>query len=173
MKAKSILMVIAPKGFRDEELLVPKKIFEDAGNSVTIASIKTGTATGKLGAKVKVDTNISDVSASDFDAVIFVGGGGVEEYGLHLNKDIHELAREASSKERITAAICIAPMILAEAGILKGKDVTTFPSSEDFVKKRGANLTHKLVCVDGRIVTGKGPEAAKEFGETILKMLGQ
>lgn len=169
---KSILMVIAPNRFRDEELLVPKKIFEDAGVNVTVASTRTGTATGKLGAKVKVETNIANVKADDFDAVVFVGGGGVEEYGLHQNPQLHKLAVEANNQNKVTAAICIAPMILAESGILKDRNVTTFPSSEEYITKRGGHLTHEPVSVDGKIVTGSGPEAARKFGETILKLLG-
>jgi len=169
---KSILMVIAPNRFRDEELLVPKKIFEEAGVDVTVASTRTGTATGKLGAKVNVTTNISDVKADDFDAVVFVGGGGVEEYGLHQNPLLHKLAVEANNLNKVTAAICIAPMILAESGILQDKKVTTFPSSEDYITQRDGYLTHKPVSIDGNIVTGNGPEAARKFGETILKLLG-
>ncbi|NIA03066.1 MAG: hypothetical protein GWP12_00790 [Nitrospirae bacterium] len=168
---KSILMVIAPNRFRDEELLVPKKIFEDAGVDVTVASTKTGTATGKLGAKVNVTTNISDVKADDFDAMVFVGGGGVEEYELHLNPELHKLVHDAQDQDSVTAAICIAPMILAESGILKGKNVTIFPSSEDYITQRGGNLTKKSVSVDGKIVTGNGPEAAREFAEAILRLL--
>jgi protease I len=168
---KSILMVIAPNRFRDEELLVPKKLFEDAGVDVTVASTRTGTATGKLGAKVNVMTNISDVKADDFDAVVFVGGGGVEEYDLHLNPEIHKLVHDSRNLDKVTAAICIAPMILAESGILKGKNVTTFPSSEDYITLRGGNLTKKPVTVDGKIVTGNGPDAAREFAKAILKIL--
>lgn len=164
-------MVIAPNRFRDEELLIPKKIFEDAGVEVTVASTRTGTATGKLGAKVKVETIVSDVKADDFDAVVFVGGGGVEEYELHLNPDIHKLVHAARDQDNVTAAICIAPMILAESGILKGKQVTTFPSSEEYITQRGGKLTNKPVTVDGKIVTGSGPEAAREFGKAILQIL--
>ena len=169
---KSILMVIAPNRFRDEEFLVPKKIFEDAGVDVTVASTRTGIATGKLGVKVNVETNISDVKADDFDAVVFVGGGGVEDYRLHQNPKLHNLVIEAYNQNKVTAAICIAPMILAESGILKEKNVTTFPSSEDYITQRGGHLTHESVSVDGKIVTGNGPEAARKFGETILKLLG-
>lgn len=164
-------MIIAPNRFRDEELLIPKKIFEQKGAQVTVASLRTGTAIGKLGAKIEVKTSIHDIDIKDFDAVVFVGGGGVEEYGLHLNSVIHELVRKARSLDYVTAAICIAPMILAESGILKGKNVTTFPSSEDYVRERGGNITHELVSVDGKIVTGVGPEAAEKFGETVLQII--
>lgn len=165
-------MVIAPNRFRDEELLIPKKLFEDAGHTVTIASIQTGTATGKLGTEVDVAAQISDLDIDDFDAIVFVGGGGVEEYGLHKNTHIHKLVIEARDRDKVTAAICIAPMILAESGLLRGKNVTTFPSSENYIKERGGHLTYRPVSIDGKIVTGNGPEAAREFGESILRLLG-
>lgn len=68
-------------------------------------------------------------------------------------------------------AICIAPVTLANAGILEGKRTTAFPSVESDLKARGANYTGNPVERDGKIITGSGPEAATEFGKTIVAAL--
>ena len=81
---KKILAIIASSDFRDEELLVPKGIFEKEGFSVTIASSSLDTSIGMLGAEVKPQLLIEDVSADDYDAIIFVGGGGASERPCYL-----------------------------------------------------------------------------------------
>ncbi|MCS7131535.1 MAG: DJ-1/PfpI family protein, partial [Hadesarchaea archaeon] len=83
------------------------------------------------------------------------------------------IAKDAAKKGKKVGAICIAPIILANAGVLEGKRATVW--NGDFVrmlKERGAKYTGKQVEVDGNIITANGPTAAKEFGRTIAKELG-
>jgi protease I len=75
---KTILMVVAPLNFRDEELFVPKEFFEKKGINVVVASGDSGVATGMLGGSINVDIRVSDAVARDYDAVVFVGGSGVD-----------------------------------------------------------------------------------------------
>ncbi|HQA04190.1 MAG TPA: DJ-1/PfpI family protein, partial [Thermodesulfovibrio thiophilus] len=79
-ESKKVLMIIASQNFRDEEFLTPKQIFEKAGFNVIVASSSLNTAKGTLGATVKPDILIKDVNVKTFDAVVFVGGPGAEEY---------------------------------------------------------------------------------------------
>jgi len=72
----------------------------------------------------------------------------------------------------VVGAICIAPGILARAGILKGRKATVFPSEIEALKRNGAFYTALPVVIDGRIVTASGPEAAEEFGKALVKTLG-
>jgi protease I len=116
--------------------------------------------------KVKPDVLISD-ERIDYDAIVFVGGGGASEY-FH-SPVAHALARNFYSHGKVTSAICIAPAILANAGLLKEKKATSFPSSEETLKSRGAVFTMDDVVVDGKIITGVGPEAAKRFGEKLVE----
>ncbi len=167
--SKKILMVIAQNGFRDEEYEKPKAIFKEAGYDIKTASQKEGEAEGKLGAKAKVDLAIYDVDVNQFDAVIFVGGPGVTEY-LEDQK-VLGLARNAYEAEKVVAAICIAPSILANAGILQGKNATAFPSEEENLNNNGAKYTGENVTVDGQIVTADGPDSAVEFGEEVVRIL--
>jgi len=169
LEGKNILMVIAPNNFRDEELMEPKEIFEDAGALVTIASKGTNSAKGMLGAIVTVDKDISEVKAEDYDAVVFVGGSGASVY--FNNKTAQNLAIEAYESGKIVAAICIAPSTLANAGILEGKRATAFSSEKKNLENHGAVYTGKNVEADGNIITANGPDAAAEFGQAIAKSL--
>lgn len=167
---KKVLMVIAPENFRDEELLHTREELERAGARVTVASTASP-ARGMLGARVTPDLKLEEVRVEDYDAVVFVGGVGASSYFNH--ERALSLARGAQARGKLTCAICIAPVILANAGVLEGKRATVFDG--EFVRmleSKGARYTGKSVEVDGRVVTANGPMAAREFGKTIARELG-
>ncbi len=166
---KKILMIIASQNFRDEELLIPKKLFEKEGYQVVIASSSLKPAKGMLGALVTPQILIDQVNVDDYDAIVFVGGIGAQEY-FH-NPVAHKIAREAVVKGKVLGAICLAPRILAEAGVLKGKKATVWQSEGKALEEKGAIYTGKPVEIDGKIVTGAGPFAAEEFAKAILNLL--
>jgi protease I len=169
---KKILMVIAPKDFRDEELKTPKEIFEANGAAVTVAGITKDNAKGLLGAEITPDVEISHVDAGDYNAVIFVGGPGAQEH-LWDNKEAQKLARESNKKGNITGAICLAPVVLARAGVLEGKEAAVFKSDDTKAEFESSKVkyTKKMVAVSGKIVTANGPEAAKAFALKIVEMM--
>ncbi|MFH1578198.1 MAG: DJ-1/PfpI family protein [Candidatus Omnitrophota bacterium] len=166
---KRAVMIIAENNFRDEELLEPKKILEDAGINVLVASLTQADSAGMLGAKVKPDMKLADINVEEFDAVIFVGGSGASIYWD--NPIAHKIARDAYSANRIVAAICIAPVTLAKAGLLKGKKATVWPSEAEKIKSAGAVYTAGDVERDGFIITASGPLAASMFGEEVRNAL--
>lgn len=167
--AIKVLIIVAQNGFRDEEYLKPRMILENAGAKITVASSSLNTASGMLGFRVMPDLTIDTVKVSDYQAIVFIGGIGAREY--FNNKKAHQIAIEANNAGKIISAICIAPSILANAGILKDKRATAFPSEQLNLKLKGAKYTASLVEVDNNIITAKGPEAASEFGKTIAKIL--
>jgi len=167
--AKNAVMIIAFNGFRDEEYLEPKAVLEQAGIEVTTASTEVGIATGKLGAKVNTDMLISNITASNFDAIIFIGGPG--SYSLFDNPDALSLAKEAVKKGKVLGGICAAAAILALAGVLKGIKATSFSGVADILKEKGAIYSLSGLEVDGKIVTADGPAHAKKFGEEIAKLI--
>ncbi|WP_347273563.1 DJ-1/PfpI family protein [Candidatus Kuenenia sp.] len=169
IKGKKVVMIIAKNNFRDEELLEPKAILEKNGAAVTIASSSLKESTGMLGAKVSPDILFTEIAVGDYDAVIFVGGTGSSEYWD--NPTAHTIAKEASKANKIVGAICIAPVTLAKAGLLKGKKATTYSSTVNDIKSEGANYTGEGVEKDGNIITADGPVSAKKFGEAIVKAL--
>lgn len=171
---KRVAFIIAFKNFRDEEYFVPKEILEKANIETKTISTKVGIATGAGGGEVQIDLKLDDLKISDFDAIIFIGGPGALK---HLdNKKSYEIIKATSENNKILAAICISPVILAKAGVLKNKKATVWSSVLDkspinILKNYEAIYQDKTVVVDEKIITANGPLAAKEFGETILKIL--
>ena len=166
------LFIIAQEGYQDHEYGVPKKILEDAGTEVITASKDVGPCKGKLGGTTEAEVAIADVNVSDYDAIIFVGGPGAVTY----QKDVqaHLTAQEAINREKVLGAICIAPTILAFAGVLDGKKAAVW--NEDgkqstVLEENGATFVDEQVVVDGKIITANGPEAAEAFGKKIVELL--
>jgi len=169
LSSKKVLMILAPKDFQDQEFSKPKDLLEAKGVKVTIASTTLKEAIGMYGSKVKPDILIKDAKAADYDAVVFIGGNGA--LALVDNPQALSLAIEAKKYNKVIGAICVAPMILAKAGVLEGKKSAVSSYGKSVLKKRGAVCTGKSVEIDGKIVTGSGPGAAEEFGEALIKTL--
>jgi protease I len=166
---KTILMIIAPQMFRDEEYKEPKSVFEHAGYKVVTASSQPGTAHGTKGMTAKVDLELKSVNTADYDAVVFAGGAGSRNY--YNDKEALRIARESASKGKVTASICSAGGILAYAGVLKGKKATVFPAEIELINSQGAIYSAEGVVRDGKIITSDGPANAKAFGEKIIEAL--
>jgi len=167
-----ILIAIAPEKFRDEELAEPIVALEKAGITFDIASTRRGVCTGMLGARKTATLTFEEVDPEQYNGLIIIGGSGSQ---VHLWNDemlIH-LAKFFQKSGKVTAAICLAPVILARAKILKGKKATYFESAaSDFeMKKAGAVIVKAPVVTDGRIITANGQLASKEFGEAVVKNL--
>lgn len=169
LQGVKILMVIAPKNFNDDELGIPKEIFEKYGAKVDVVSTQKGEAVGMKGKTVKVEKSISDVDVDEYSAVVFVGGSGTPE--IWDNKDIKELALAFDSKNKIIGAICLAPGILAHAGLLKDKPATVFQSAQKEIEKAGAKYTGEKVTVAERIITANGPDAASDFANAVIRLI--
>jgi protease I len=168
-KTKKAVMIIAQEGFRDEELSEPSEILKRNGIEVKVASTSLAPAEGMMGAKVKPDILISNINAADFDAVVFIGGVGASQYWD--DPIAHNLAKSAFNKNKIVAAICLAPVTLAKAGILKGKRATVWSTEKLQLRSFGANYTGLYLERDGNIITASGPTAASEFGNELVKAL--
>jgi protease I len=165
-----VLMVIAPEVFRDEEYAHPVEVLGGRGVTVTTASTRPGPCHGKLGMTATADIALADAEAASYDAVVFMGGGGAQVF--FDDPVAHALARDAFALGRVVAAICIAPSVLARAGLLDGVPATAFASQRDDLIAHGAQWTGVPVQVHGRIVTANGPEAARDFGTAIADLLG-
>lgn len=166
------LMIIAPDKFRDEELFHTKEELENAGVQVTIASKNTGMIKGSMGGQAVAEKALSEVNISEYDAIVFIGGPGSQVY--YTDPEALDIAKGAASQEKLLAAICIAPGVLANAEVLQGKKATIWDSDGSYARvltDHGASYTGEDVTVDGKIVTANGPHAAHQFGRTIVSML--
>ncbi|MBI5701626.1 DJ-1/PfpI family protein [Candidatus Saganbacteria bacterium] len=166
---KKAVLIIAQNMFRDEEYIEPKEILEKAGIKTVTASTNIGPASGKLGMKTHADIKLTDVHPKDYDAVVFIGGPG--SYDFYDDPDALRIAKETISENKLLAAICAAPGILAHAGLLKGKKATITPSEVELLKSSGAEFRGKPVEIDGNIITADGPQSAKAWGEAVVGKL--
>lgn len=169
LKGKKIVIVISEKNYRDEELEIPKKVLESNGADVTIASTTLDEAIGMKGGKAKPDILLENVNSASFDGIIFVGGVGAQS--LWDNKKAQSLAIEFNQAQKPIGAICLAPVILARAGILENTAATAYKSASDELKKCDAMYVDKPVVVYQNIITGNGPKAAEEFAKHFSGML--
>lgn len=164
-----ILAIIASKNFNDEELFVPKEIFEKSGFKMVIASSSLRTSRSMLGTKVTPDIMLEAVNVNEYDAIIFVGGPGAVEYWN--NPVAHKIAQDAVKKYKVLAAICIAPVTLANAGVLFKKKATVYSPEVNKLIRMDAFYTGAAVEVDGSIITANGPSAASAFAQAIMDKL--
>ncbi len=172
-ETKSVLMIIPPDQFRDEELFEPQGILERRGVRVTIASTRRGKAYGMMGGSYEMSTLVSDVTGSDFDAVVVVGGVGSPEF-LWDDAHVHRVLHEARTGEKVIAGICLSGACLAKAEVLVGKRATVFATPESIraLKENGAHYVKRDLVEDGNVITAEGPHAAVAFGESLVRALG-
>lgn len=167
--AKKALFIIAQENFQDDEFAQPLDVLTSNNIAVTVASTTTDEVIGMNGGKAKPDMLLKDVKVDDYDAVVFIGGSGAAQY---IDDPLaHLVAQEAIAKNKLVGAICLAPRILATAGVLKDKKATVYPSEGEKLKEQGVNYTAKPVEQDGNIITADGPGSARDFGEALKKAL--
>ena len=169
LRNKRVVIVIASRNFRDEEFVEPRTLLLSRGAEVTVACSKPEPSRGTRGATVKPDVLLKAVRPVDYDAVVFVGGSGAAEY--FNDATAHSLAQEMVGSGKVVGAICIAPSILANAGVLKGRQATCYPSEAENLKAKGARYTGAPVTRDGRIITADGPHSARGFAMRIAETL--
>lgn len=172
---KKVAMIIAFEKFKDEEYFIPREILEKAGFQISVISTSLGTAQGTDGGEVQVDVLLNDLKVEEYDGVIFVGGPGAFEY--IDDREAHRIAKAAFQADKVLGAICIAPAILAKAGVLTGKKATVWSNHLDkgavkILEENGALYQDEDVVKDGKIITASGPQAAQEFGQLMVQALG-
>ncbi|MDD3175475.1 MAG: DJ-1/PfpI family protein [Candidatus Nanoarchaeia archaeon] len=166
-----VLEIIAPKGFQELEYSIPKQIFLDNKIKVITASTEK-IALSHMGNEQIVDLNIFEVKVEDYDVVVFIGGGGALVY--QNNEFALNICKEAVKQNKLLCAICIAPIILAQSGVLKGKNATVWNGNGEpakILEKFGAIFIDEEVTIDGNIITANGPQSAEKFAKTILKTI--
>jgi len=167
-----ILFVIASDRFIDKGYTVPKKILEDQGVECFTASTVHGNCYGMHGEIVESDFSISEVHPADFDGIVIDGGIGCQDE-LWRNEKLIDITNQIGRTGKVAAAICLAPVILAEAGLLAGKKATCLqtPATLRILTLDKAEIMQDKVVVDGNVVTAQTPFDAEEFGRAILSVI--
>lgn len=168
------ILIMATDGFEQSELEVPLERLQDAGADIDIASIDLGDITGwdkdDWGDDIEVDLKISDVDIDNYDALV-LPGGQINPDLLRVEKDAVALIRDFAATGKPVAAICHAPWLLIEAGLVKGRRVTSYKSIRTDVANAGADVVDEAVVIDGNIITSRCPDDLETFCDAIVKML--
>ena len=165
-----VVFVVAQRDFRDEELLQTREVLQRRGVDTVIAAETLQPAVGKFGSAVYPDLTLPEIRPERFDALVFVGGPGARSY--FAKRTIIRRAQAFAQAGKVLAAICNAPVILANAGLLMGKRATAFPTEEQTLRDRGAEYTGLPLETDGTIITAQDSTYAREFAEAIAWSLG-
>lgn len=164
--SKCILYLI--DGFEEIEALAVIDILRRGEVEVeTVSVVDTVEVCGAHGIKVIADKQFGTEEYENADMIILPGGPGSPDL-LKIN-DLKEKILKLNSAGKYIAAICAAPMVLGQYGILRNKQATCYPGFETYLE--GAELAANRVCVDGNIITSKGPGTAIEFALKLLEIL--
>lgn len=165
------VFIIPTQAFHDDELFQTQRALDLAGVETVIASKRTGPIQGMLGNAAQAMLPLNQLRVDDFNAVIFVGGTGAQEY--YEDPLVHSIAREAMQKQRLIGATSMAPTILAKAGVLVGYRVTGFVSQKETLQQAGAIYMGLPVERDRNLITSSGPMAAPDFARAVTAALTQ
>ncbi len=160
--ANARILFIATDGFEDSELLDPLNALREQGATVTLASLEHKEIEGDKGARVKPDALIGDIDSKDFDALVLPGGTKNPDK-LRMEEQVVYTVRKFVDAGKPVAAICHGPWLLAEADVIRGRTVTSWPSIRTDLKNAGANVVDREVAVDGNLVTSRKPEDIPAF----------
>jgi len=164
------VLVPLANGCEELEAVTIIDLLRRAGIEVVVAGLDDGPVTASRGVRLLPDCPLDDVLGDDFDMIVLPGGlPGAD----HLDADprIHTLLQRMAEQGRYTAAICAAPKVLYNAGLLDGHTATGYPGLMDAAVSDGTRLLDDAVVVDGNVVTSRGPGTAMDFALTLIEQL--
>ncbi|VVT19625.1 type 1 glutamine amidotransferase domain-containing protein [Erythrobacter sp. EC-HK427] len=168
------IMILSTNGFEQSELEEPKRRLEEAGYETVVVSPESGEirgfSSGKWGDAVTVDLALEEAKAADFDALV-LPGGQINPDILRMNEKAIALVRDFDAAGKPIAAICHAPWLLIEAGIVEGMTVTSWPSVRTDLRNAGGNVVDKEVAVDGNLITSRNPDDIPAFTDALIAQL--
>lgn len=166
--------ILATDGFEQAELTKPKKALEEAGAETEIVSPKSGEIKGwnvkDWGDTVKVDRTLDQARAEDYTALV-LPGGVINPDHLRMEPKAVQFVEDFVSAGKTVAAICHGPWTLVEAGVVKGKTVTSWPSLKTDLKNAGANWVDQEVVTDGQFIFSRKPDDLPAFNTALVDRL--
>ncbi len=156
--------------YEDIEFWYPFYRLQEAGHSVVVIGSGTQDSyTGKHGCKNQVDSEIKNADPETFDAVVIPGGYAPDKMRLH--PEFMNFVRKTYDAGKLVASLCHGPWILASAGIIRGKKLTSWPSLKDDLMNAGAMWQDQAVVIDGNIITSRKPDDLPAFMTEVVKAL--
>lgn len=170
--ADARILIIATNGFEQSELEVPRDRLRAAGAKVEVASLDGREIKGwdkkDWGRSVDVDLRIGDADPSVYDALV-IPGGQINPDLLRVEDDVVKLVRRFLADGRVVAAICHGPWLLVEAGVVRGRRLTSYKSIKTDLMNAGAEWLDEPVVVDNGLVTSRQPDDIPHFNEKMLE----
>src|ERR1041384_6149662 len=164
--------ILATDGFEEVELTRPKKALEDAGAKTSVVSIKSGKIQGMnhadKGETVAVDQTLDKAKPQDFDARMTPGGLRTPDT-LRSPREALEFVRHFFEEGKPVAAICHGPWVLIDAGVVRGRTLTSWPAIKTDVRNAGGNWVDEEVVVDNGLVTSRKPDDIPAFNEKMIE----
>ncbi|SIO13674.1 type 1 glutamine amidotransferase domain-containing protein [Vannielia litorea] len=166
------ILIISTMGFEQSELEFPRDQLRAKGATVHVATLDgkpiKGWEGSDWGREAEADARISEVSAADYDALV-IPGGQINPDLLRVEDDVLKLVRDFFDAGKTIAAVCHAPWVLVEAGIAKGREMTSYHSIKTDVQNAGAQWVDREVVADNGIVTSRKPDDLKAFVSKIVE----
>ena len=170
------IAILATDGFEQAELLEPKKNLEQAGAQTEVLSVKEGQIRGwnhtDWGGTVKVDRLVSKANIDDYDALL-LPGGVINPDKLRMDRCAVSFVRQFAESGKTVAAICHGPWTLIEAGVVRGKTMTSWCSIHTDLINAGANWVDEKVVVDDNFITSRKPDDIPAFSDKLIEVLSE
>jgi protease I len=171
LKGKRVA-ILAADMFERVELEEPRDALKDAGAEIEIVSLKPGEIQGfdhfDPANTIKVDKTVEEVSADDYDALMIPGGVGNPDQ-LRGDENAVELVRSFFEQGKPVAAICHAPWVLVEAGVVRDRKLTSWPTLQTDIRNAGGNWVDEEVVVDQGLVTSRKPDDIPAFSKKMIE----
>lgn len=164
----SKVLIPLASGFEEVEAVTNIDVLRRASIEVVTISLNSLDVKGDHGIPIIADQRIDQINIDDFDAIV-LPGGMPGAGNLRDSPKILEFVRKIYNKDGLVAAVCAAPIVLEEAGILKGNKATSYPGFSD--EMPSSEYLEKRVVKDGNIITARGPGVAMGFALTIVEYL--
>jgi protease I len=168
--------ILATDGVERVELIEPKKALDSAGARTTVIAPKSGSIKGwehdHWGEDIKVDLPLDQARADDFDSLV-LPGGVMNPDRLRMDKRAVDFVRKFFESGKPVAAICHGPWLLVEAGVVRGRTVTSWPSLETDIRNAGGDWVDREVVVDEGLVTSRKPDDLPAFNKKMIEEIGE
>lgn len=164
------ILIIATDGFEDSELMDPRQTLIDRGAQVTLASLDTKEIAGDNGTKIAPDCAVDQIDSKAFDALLLPGGTKNPDK-LRMDEQVVYTVRKFVDAGKPVGAICHGPWLLAEADVIRGRTVTSWPSIRTDLRNAGAEVVDKEAVTDGNLVTSRKPEDIPAFTEAFIQLV--
>ena len=165
------ILIVATDGFEQSELFQPKEDLSGKGATVHVASLETGEIKAwdkdDWGKTVKVDLTVGQANADDYDALV-LPGGQINPDVLRKERSVMDLIHRFDEQGKPIAAICHAPWLLIEAGLARGKTLTSYESIRTDLRNAGATVVDQSVARDGNLITSRNPGDLDDFVSAIV-----